>query len=204
MRSRAGMTLLELIIALTISALAMTAGYAAFGMLVDRRKQVAEATDGIARAAAMRRSLEDWLAGAHLTVEENGPTFRGVDGVFDRRSDDDVTFLTNAPTPLGSAETIVHLYIVHDSAAPAHGLVAEFSEWGGAGTATSRAVIDERVTSLDAEYLSGLLGERKWLPSWISSSVLPAGIRLTLGAAKGDSLAPLLRVPVLVPLGGGR
>jgi prepilin-type N-terminal cleavage/methylation domain-containing protein len=198
------MTLLELIVAITISAIAMTAGYAAFATIIDRRKQVTEATGEIARSAAARRSLEDWLSGAHLTLEDNGPSFRGVDGERERLPDDEITFLTNAPTPLGASETIVRLYVVHDTAASDRGLVAELSAWEGSDGATEHLVIDRHVVSLNAEYLSGLIGARKWLPSWISSSVLPAGVRLSLGAARGDTLAPLLGLPVVVAIRGGQ
>lgn len=204
MKGRPGMTLLELIVALTISAIAMTAGYAAFGLLVDRRQQFAESADGVERSATARRLLEDWIAGAHLTVDENGPPFRGLDGFRDRRPDGELTFLTNAPTPLGSAETIVHLFVAHDTAASAHGLVAELTAWGGGENTSTRVVIDPQVRSLDIAYLSGLVGARRWLPSWISNSVLPAGVRITLGAADGDSLAPLLRLPVIVAVAGGQ
>jgi hypothetical protein len=49
-----------------------------------------------------------------------------------------------------------------------------------------------------------VLGGPRWLPSWISTTALPDGLRLELSPAPGDSLPALLRLPLLVPLGNAR
>jgi len=157
--NRAGLTLIELVVALTISSLAMAAGYGALGAIVDHRRRVEEASAAVARAAAERGLVESWLAGAHLTVEEGGPAFRGLDGVSGDSADDELTVLTTTPTPLGTGETIVRLYVDRDERTPERGLTAAFAEWRG--TAVGRLEID-------------------------------------------DTLPALLRLPIVVPLAGGR
>ena len=58
-------------------------------------------------------------------------------------------------------------------------------------------------TGLRARYLSALSAQPVWLASWISSSILPRAVELRVEAPAADSVPPLLRVPVLVSLGGG-
>ncbi len=200
--NRAGLTLIELVVALTISSLAMAAGYGALGAIVDRRRRVEEASAAVARAAAERGLVESWLTGAHLTVEEGGPAFRGLDGVSGDSADDELTVLTTAPTPLGTGETIVRLYVDRDERTPERGLTAAFAEWRG--TAVGRLEIDARVTGLQIRYRSSLLAGAAWLPSWVSTSLLPAGAELTLTGDGPDTLPALLRLPIVVPLAGGR
>jgi len=196
------MTLLELIVGLTVTGLALTAGFGALGMLGERRERLEAAMNTVARAATLRAAIVAWLGDARLVAEEGGPSFRGLDGAKERTPDDEVTFLTTAPTPLGTGETIVRLYVDRDTATAERGLTAVFAEWRG--LALTRVELDTSVTGLDIQYLSGVLGRRAWLPSWISSTVLPAGVELRLIAARADTLAPLLRLPILVPFRNGQ
>lgn len=196
------MTLLELVVGLTVTGLVITAGFAALEMLGDRRQAVEAAMNLATRAANERAEIESWLAGVRLVPEEGGPNFRGLDGVNDRMPDDELTFLTTAPTPLGAGETIVRLYVDRDSATPEQGLTAVFAEWRG--TSVRRVELDHSIAGLDARYLSTMMGERMWLASWISSTVLPAGVEFRFLAAAGDSLPPVFQVPILVPVRAGR
>src|SRR5215472_11616690 len=142
------MTLLELVVGLTITGLVITAGFAALQVLQDRRAQAEAVMNAVTRAANERTQIAQWIAGARLTVEEGGPAFRGLDGVHDGIHDDAIAFLTTAPTPLGTGETLVQLYVDRDSATPEQGLTAVFSEWRG--TATRRVELDRSVASLEA------------------------------------------------------
>ena len=194
------MTLLELIVGLTVTGVAVSAGMAAVAALADRRRQIEEAGAETARGATQRAEIVAWLSGARLTGEEGGPHFNGLDGLDDHTPSDEVSFLTTAPTPLGTGETIVRLYIDRDTTTRERGLVAAFKEWPGERSA--RLQLDSTITGMDIRYLSGLLGPRAWLPSWISSTLLPAAAEIRLIAKPGRSLAPLLQMPILVPLRG--
>lgn len=197
-----GLTLMELVVALAITGLIMAAGYGALGAVIDQRARATEAMDAALRAAAVRSSLEAWVAGARLSAEESGAVFRGLDGVFDRLPDDELTFVTTASTPLGHGEALVRLYVDRDEETPERGLVAAFSE--PRGTRTMRLEVEPRVAGLELRYVSHLVRGRRTLPSWISTTVLPAGVELTLVPARGDSLPALLRRPLVVPLASGR
>ncbi len=196
------MTLLELVVGLTVTALVLAAGFGAVAMLGDRRAAAAEVVREDARAAAVRWTLTDWLAGARLTVEQSGPAFRGLDGTRDDLPDDELSFLTTARTPLGERETVVRLFVDRDPATPERGLTAELIEWPG--QAARRLEIEPKAAGLDARYRTRMASVGLTLPSWISSTVLPAGIEVTLSAAAGDSLPPVLALPIVVPFRGGR
>lgn len=198
---RSGMTVMELVAGITITGLALAAGYSAFTSVVDHRQRAEQATVAVARDAAIRHSLISWLAGARLPAEESGPAFTGFDGMHGTMADAELGFLTTAATPLGSGHTIVRLYIDRDEDTPERGLVAELTEWRGA--ASQRIEIEPRVAGLEIRYLSSQEA-RQWLPSWISSSVLPAGVELSLHAGEFDTLPPLLRLPILVSYGSSR
>lgn len=201
-RSAQGMTLLELVVGLTVTGMVMTVGFGALQVLTDRREHVEGEMNAAARAANQRVEIESWLAGARLLPEEGGPAFRGLDGVHEGEPDDELSFVTTSSTPIGVGETLVRLYVDRDPATPEQGLTASFAQWRG--TTLRPIEIDRRVGGLDARYWSTMMGERTWLPSWISSTVLPAGIELRFVPMVGDTLPPLLQLPLLVPLGVGR
>jgi prepilin-type N-terminal cleavage/methylation domain-containing protein len=199
------MTLIELIVALTITGLALSSGYSAYATLADRRIIADQRADAVVHAAAIRSTLVSWLAGARLTIEEDDIVFRSVGGTRQTLTgelpDNDLTFFTSAGTPVGNHGTIIHLFVEHDSAGE-HGLIAELSEWRGHQHV--RIQLDSATAGLDVSLLSSVLGIRSWVTSWVSSTVLPAGGRLTLSAKPGDSLPPLLRVPITVSIENGR
>jgi hypothetical protein len=196
------MTLVELAVGLTITGIAMTAGYAALASILDHRSAAEKRIDAVARAAARRTVLRAWLEGARLTVDQDGPPFQGLDGTFHDLPDDELGFLTTADTPAKAAETVVRLFIDRDTLTPERGLTAELSTWHG--IRRERVEIEPHASGLDLRYATRMLGRGEWLPSWISSTVLPVGVELTLSASEGDTLPPLLGLPITVPLGGGR
>jgi hypothetical protein len=105
-------------------------------------------------------------------------------------------------TPVEAQETVVRLYVDRLEETPEQGLVAEFIEWRG--PARAKIEIEPSVGALETRYLSTVTGDRRWLPSWISSSVLPRAVELRLIATAGDSLPALLALPMMVPISGGR
>jgi prepilin-type N-terminal cleavage/methylation domain-containing protein len=200
--NRRGMTLLELVVALTVSGAAMAAGYGAFAQMVDQRERMRAATDAVNQAATVRRDVSAWLAGAKIGLGGDGPEFRGLDGVAGDLPDDEITFMTDAATPLGDVTAVVRLYVDRDPATPEIGLVAELTEFRG--SATTRIELVPNATGLDVQYVSAILGGDRWMPSWISRTVLPRGVQLRLSTTPGDSLPPLLQLPITVPVGSGR
>lgn len=195
---RRGLTLIELLVALSITGLVMSAGYAALSTMVDHRTRVMAATDAVATGAEKRRMVVDWLRGARLNIEGDA-NFEGLPGETEDRPDDALTFVTNMPTPISSDETVVRLYIDRDEKTPENGLTAALSDRRGG--ATHRIEIDPRITGLQIRYLSGIFGKRAWLESWVSTTVLPSAVRLVASSETPDSVPSLLRPAIVVPLG---
>ncbi len=206
-RSTAGMTLLEVVVGLMITGVAVTAGYGALASVLDQRDRAEQVLIRTLEAANIRRELRSWLTGARLTIEEDGPGVRGLDGVWDdpagsrssRVPDDALTILTTAPTPLEANDVVLTLFVDRDSLTSLTGLVVHLTAWRGREETVVE--VDPRVTGLEIRYFSAPFGDRGWLPSWISRSLLPSGIEVTLS---GDSLPPLLTLPMLVPVGAAR
>jgi prepilin-type N-terminal cleavage/methylation domain-containing protein len=212
MRARGGMTLLEVTVALMIAGAALASGAAVLGFLADQSAR--PATHAVVSASAARATLRGWMTETRLATEGDAE-FRGRPGDAptgmsrrDAPALDELTFVTTSPTEVSASGTIVRLYIAHGDgpAPPAHGLLAELRPWRRAGTPVTR-VIAHDATGFRARYLSSLFGQRGWLDSWISTSVLPAAVELRIAfdsASTSDTTRAahaLLAEPMLVPLG---
>jgi hypothetical protein len=197
-----GTTLLELLVALLITGMALAGGYSAFASVADHSARADEATREAQRASAIRSAIARWLADARITGETTGTAFRGLDGLYGEFADDELVFLTSAQTPMGEAGGLVRLYVDRDDETPEQGLVAEFSDSNGLGRAPLVLVSD--AVALDIRYATTTTGGRRWLPSWVSSTVLPSAVEIGIGAGGETELHPLLEHPILVSIGGGR
>ncbi len=223
--NRLGLTLMELIVALTITGFALTVGYAGVSSIVDSRVRLDSAMARVAEDHGIRSSLASWIEGARAVTEEDGrradprgsdqdagpgqptqsafdgPQFRGLDGVYRQFDDDELWFLTTATTPLGRGEFIVRLFIDREDTTPMQGLVASIAEWRG--TKSAQVTVDPAVSGLDIRYHTKIFGRNQLLPSWVSSTVLPAAVEVHLTATPGDTLQALLSLPLIVTLRGG-
>lgn len=204
--TRAGMTLLELLAALTVTGLAAGIGGATLALLTDRRAALQDSSRPTERAAAARRRIIGWIEGAHGAASPfsgNAPAvFQLLDRTVNGQARDELLFTTSAPTPLGAGDAFVRLYVNDQREADARGLVAEiFERPDGPGL---RLLLDPAVTELDARCLTDLAGTTQWMPSFLSTQVVPRGVVLRLRAADPDSLHPLLRLPMRAVVEAGR
>lgn len=193
-----GFTLMEVLIGLTVAALALTAGFATLGFISDSDEPVDLAASLALRGATTRNLLTEWLGEARFSAGRLGETFQGLDGEVFGTQSDELIFPTTASTPLGVGITTVRLYIDLDERTPERGLVAALTE-----LITDEPRLVELVPeagSLEIRYLlpiEGTTGE--WVDGWISNR-LPQAILLTLGPSRHDTLPPLLQYPLLVVL----
>ena len=214
LRREAGMTLLEVIVALTVAGAALAAGAAVLGFLTDQQSRTG--AQAIASAHAVRTTLRDWTAAARLTTEGDAE-FRGLAasrmGRFSLapsdsdQTDAELTFVTSAPTEIAPAGTQVHIYMkarAGDDTSRMHGLVAELTPWRRLGAPMLVSLAPE-ATGFQARYLGSLFGRRAWQSSWISTSVLPVAVELRVlfdtSAVSPDRAAhSLLALPMTIPL----
>lgn len=196
------MTLVELVVAMTIATVAIVSGYGAYATMSDRRLVAIDRADAIARAFNTRALLASWLSNARLTIEEDEVVFRSVDDARHRGRDEptqsDIVFLTSARTPVSRHGTIVHLFIARDSGTL--GLTAELSEWRG--RRSSILQLDPSIGGMAIEFASPFSAQHRVASSWVSSTLLPATVRLRFfpRPSRSDTLPLLLRLPLTVRL----
>jgi prepilin-type N-terminal cleavage/methylation domain-containing protein len=187
------MTLLEVSVALAIAGVALASGAAVLGFLADQNAR--PTSEALVAASAVRTTLRDWTSQARLATEGDAELrgrpatalvtrpFAGASATqLSLRDDasDELEFVTAAPTEVSSTGTIVRLHVVRDPNVAEHGLIAELRPWRRNGTPVTR-VLDADVTTLRVRYLSSLFGQRGWIDSWVSTSVLPAALEIRLG-----------------------
>lgn len=193
-----GFTLMEVLIGLTVAALALTAGFATLGFITDTDEPVDVASALALRGATTRNLLTKWIGEARYQVGRRGVTFQGLDDEVYGTEADEMIFPTTASTPLGVGLTVVRLFIDTDRDTPEQGLVAELTE---RPTDEPRLVeLVPEAGSLEIRYLLPIAGTTgEWVDGWISNR-LPQAIELVLRPNRYDTLPPLLRHPLLVPL----
>ena len=214
---RRGMTLLEVIVALTVAGAALAAGAAVLGFLTDQ--QARTGAQGITSASAVRSTMRLWTSEARLSTEGDAE-FRGVpEGrstvtrlvpAHDDR-DADLTFITVAPTDVSPSGTQVHIHIQKTAdSTHARGLVAELTPWRRAGAPVIVSLAPNAV-AFHARYLSSLFGKPVWQDSWISTSVLPAAVEIRVAFDTTSSAQPndraaqsLLSLPMTIALAARR
>jgi prepilin-type N-terminal cleavage/methylation domain-containing protein len=210
--NRRAMTLLEVVVALTVAGAALAAGAAVLGFLTDQQSR--NGAQAIASAGAVRAALREWMSEARLTTEGDAE-FRGVNPSGMRHDaagqpSDEITFVTSAPTQIGTTGTIVHIYMRRAEGDSIHGLVAELRPWRQDGVPVMVSLAPD-ASGVRMRYLSSVYGKRTWLDRWVSTSVLPAAIDVqvqfdsTRVATSVDRAAQaLLSLPIAIPIGSRR
>lgn len=205
MSARRGITVLELLIGLTLVALVASIGTATLSLFSQEEHYRRAANDDRVRELAIRRTIVAWLEGAHAGPGASigaAAGFQLTDATQHGRPSDVLVFTTAAPTALGTGETTVALYVDTDDRTPETGLTVALTSWPG-GPST-RLQLDSAVVGLSVRCLTSLLGGRRWVPSWMSTSVLPRGVELQLRGARQGALSPVLEMPIVVAVEGGR
>lgn len=209
-RARRGMTLMELLVAMTITGMMTAAGYAAFASVIDHRRSLTAATARVERAAALRATLDEWLATGEVLVRTGavpggggrsagGDTARGAaapSAAAAADADAEVTLVTTGRTPAMTPRTRLRLYIDADAETPERGLAIEYQ--ASPQTPLLRRELDPAVTGMRVELLDQRT--RRWVRASEAATVAPIAVRVTLSGAAGpgaDPLPPLLRLPIV-------
>jgi prepilin-type N-terminal cleavage/methylation domain-containing protein len=201
MRARAGFTLLEVTVGLTVAALALAAGFAALGFVGERAQHADEATVAVLEAASTRQLLADWLAGARLRAGNGVDAFQGLNVEYESLPDDILLFPTTSKSHLRAPETVVRLYIDRDDETPERGLVAELTSQRGLDS--RRVELVPGAIGLELRFLPqptpGLPLE--WTDQWLARNQLPRVVEITIVPGRDVVLPPLLAYPLRVALG---
>jgi prepilin-type N-terminal cleavage/methylation domain-containing protein len=197
---RAGFTLLELLIGLTVASLALLAGMSTIGFVSDRSVHAEEATRVAIGGATQRAMLVEWLNSAQPR-SPTGEQFEGMEEDLGGLPTDLLLFPTTARTPMGGSVSVIGLYIDTDPETPETGLVAEMTGMI-AGLDVQRMELVPQAGRLRIRYL-GTAGDEEWLETW-QSQRMPRGLEMIIDPWEGDTLPTLLRYPIRVALRSGR
>lgn len=201
MRNRAGFTLLELMVGLTVGSLALAAGMATLGFVGERSAHAEAMTATTLEAATNRQLLVDWVAGARLRSVNGTDGFQGLDMEYEGWPDDILLFPSTAETHLRAGETIIRLYIDRNDETVEQGLVAELQVQRGQPSRVVELV--PGAAGLQIRYLPPPTGVPvEWSDlQWTARNQLPRALELTIIPAKDVVLPPLLQYPIRVVLG---
>jgi len=216
MKARAGVTLMELIVALTVTGFMAAIGTATFGSIIDNRRIIREATSETERAAALRETLRAWLLPASLQVQIGGiprgsrqsntravasnattRTPNGAETVLPAAvTGDELIFTTTAPNPANAPNARMRLFIDEDEQTPEQGLTLEYQV--NQQSPLQRKQLDSTVTGMLIEYLDR--PTRRWVTATQAASLQPRAVRLTLTSAEGVIAPTLLSLPTIVTI----
>jgi prepilin-type N-terminal cleavage/methylation domain-containing protein len=181
--SRAGLTLIELVIAIAITGAVAALGYRAFSSLIDARAVIRTATIETERAAALRETLSEWLATRQVGMQTDRRPSVGWSGASD-------------PLVLSSTfrqPAFMRLFIDDDPATPEHGLTMEY-RMNYADTVATRE-LEPLVAGLQVEFLDERTN--RWYPAREAATIQPLAVRVTLEGTEEAPLPPLLRLPLV-------
>lgn len=198
-RPRPGFTLVEVLVGMMVAALALGAGFAALSFVGDRSRDAEISAKTALEGAVAREMLVDWLSGALFRASNRAGEFQGLDAEENGLDSDELYLPTTAMTPLHASTTVVRLFIDVSDTTAERGLVAELTE--RVQDEPMRVELVPQAARLDLAFLPDVPDAEEWLPSWVGQGGLPRAVELRLTAAPGDSLPPLLRLPIRVAMG---
>lgn len=214
-RTRAGMTLMELVIGLVITGMMAIAGTAAFTSIIDHRRVITEATVETERAAALREMLRTWIGSGSLLATtrtlQTEASLRRLQTTLDRMNSmpgvssemstvtaavstgDELLFTTNALTPTMTPNARVRLYVDGDPNTPEIGLSIEYQI--STTSPLQRMQLDSTITMMTVEYLDRRT--QRWYPFSEGASIRPIAARLSFPPVDGVYVPRLLQQPML-------
>lgn len=210
-RTRRGVTLMELIVALTITGLMAVVGTATFTSIIDNRHILRESTAPIETASALRETIRQWMLpatirmpaagaprGSQATVRTNSSniatrTQNGAEAVTPAAANgDELTFTTTAPNPTNSTNAVMRLFVDEDDNTPEVGLTLEFQTTQQAPL--QRRQLDANIVGMTVEYLNQQ--NNQWVTSENATGIRARAVRLTLLPAEGTTAPSLLSLPM--------
>lgn len=208
--TRAGMTLMELIIGIVITAAVATVGAAAFASIIDHRRVISTASAEVERAAALREMIRTWVGSGTINITTGGAAGRAnavrvqrtligssVPAVTAAASTgDELTFTTNTLTPSMAPETRVRLFVDGDAATPETGLTIEYQ--GPNNAPLQRKQIDPNILQMTVEFLDSRTN--RWYPYSEAATTRPNAVRLWFPQPEGVQDAPVVPALLQYPL----
>ena len=208
LRSRSGMTLMELVIALAITGMMATVGAMTFNSIIEHRTVIRTASTSVERASALRNMVHSWLDAGNVQVPRGGGPRglgRGATVISNQNATqaaaagDELVITTDALTPALSGNVRVRLYVDADQSTPEKGLCVEFQ--ANAQEPLIRRMLDSTIDSLRVEYFDQRTN--KWFAATEAATISLIAVRATLISLTTNT-SPILQLPIVYPLPGTR
>lgn len=208
--NRRGVTLMELIVALTITGFMAAVGTATFTSIIDNRHIIRESTAPTERSSALRETIRQWLLPATIQVQAGAPrgnsqsnvrtvinnrvSSSGADGVTaaGTSTEDELIFTTTAPNPTNAPNARLRVFIDTDEETPETGLTLEYQV--NQQSPLQRRQLDSTVTGMTVEYLNRQ--NNQWVRAANATGIRARAVRLTLATADGVTIDPLMALPM--------
>jgi len=207
-RGESGLTLLEVLVALSIAAIVAIAQAAPFRRAIAARDRAEEALEQTTSARVALARIAEELTGA---TARKGLRFSVADQTLDLPASE-LSFATTAAQRLGSGPRdpveIVRYRLVPDAGRRSGRLVKEqVASVAPDGTPPAQAVVLDRVTSFQARVLPSQGAD--WAPAWTGGAAgkaedLPRAVEVEIGVDEGDATPTPYRVAVTLPMGPRR
>lgn len=199
---RPGFTLIELIVGMAVASIALAAGFMALSSVRDRSVENERHDVAAVAGATQRQLLVDWIEGARMSAVTGEP-FDGQDDENKEGAGRDALLIpTTARTPLDGPTTVMGLYIDDDPETPEAGLVVEMTGVQ-MGAEPRRMELVPQADGMQIRYLPDV-ATPQWVDGWQEQNQLPRAVEITLTPARGDTLPPLLRIPIRVAISAVR
>lgn len=191
--ARAGFTIVELIVALVVTAMVLATAYGSLQVATDATARLRAERRSALAAPAARMALDGWLRGA--TLAGNLAPFVGVHRArADAPPADEVRFAVLDAGALHPGPHLVRLFLAQGTDPLRRGLLAELTPTRrGFATAPETLQVSAGATGLAVRYLAQGGTRREWVGEWLSDRELPAEIELR---AIGTGVEPLLAIPL--------
>lgn len=216
MRTRPGMTLMELVIAIVVTGFMATIGVATFVSMINHRRVILDATTETERAAALRETLRTWIGSGTIAIQAGGaPVGRaGAAATLSSMQQstitaavatgDEITFTTNALTPAMTPNVRVRLFVDGDPNTLEVGLTMEYQN--STQSPLQRKQIDpmftdaygnpQAIQAITVEFLDQRTG--LWYPYSEAITIQPIAARVSFPPVDGTLPPPrLLQLPMV-------
>jgi hypothetical protein len=187
---------------MAVASIALAAGFAALASVRDRSVENERHDVAAIAGATQRQLLVDWIEGARTTAVTGEPFDGQDDAAKDGAGRDALLIPTTARTPLEGPTTVMGLYIDDDPETPEVGLVAEMTGVQ-LGAEPRRFELVPQAYGMEIRYLPDV-AKPEWVDGWQDQNQLPRAVEITLTPARGDTLPPLLRIPIRVAISATR
>lgn len=184
MKRKQAFTLIEVLMASTLTAIVMGASFATLSILLKAYKQQEGSHSAADMAHLIFERMNKDLTSTFFSPHQDVTRFVGLDMVTDDFETDSLTFISTVNNTLqtgeGTSDLVeIQYYIDLDDITPEKWLLRRYDATPDMDpfSGGSTSLFGPQVVALDLLYFDGT----EWWPSWDSSNALPVAVNATLG-----------------------